>query len=245
MRTQAQMMAERTCSSAISTGRDGGRAGESLPRAVRAFLRAGLWCTVLRVVLVLRTLLRLAIACPHWHKSRPITPREVISPNVPGGRTVSTRETYVTCLDCGQRFVYDWEIMRLVDFWGIDNSEALTLARRRFAGLSSYIRDLAAGYTVGILPTSRWPVSLWLNRLNMRISVHEGNPRKTDLLHHSPTPTPRTSRDSTRIAMRSNDLASAVVWITFASVFGYRLSKAENENRDLIPAPLRHPAALP
>ncbi len=177
MRTQAQMMTEQTCRSTRSTARDGRRAGENLPRAVRALLRAGLWCTVLRVALVLRTLLRLAIACPHWHKSRPLTPREVISPDVPGGRTVSTRETYVTCLDCGQRFIYDWETMRLVDFWGVDNSEALALARRRFDGLSSDIRDLAAGYTVGILPTSRWPVSLWLNRLNMRISIHEGNPR--------------------------------------------------------------------
>ncbi len=54
---------------------------------------------------------------------------------------------------------------------------ALAVARRRFDGRSSDIRDLAAGYTVGILPTSRWPVSLWLNRLNMRISIHDGNPR--------------------------------------------------------------------
>jgi DNA-directed RNA polymerase subunit K/omega len=52
---------------------------------------------------------------PHGHKSLPFTPRDVISS---GARNIASRQTYATCLDGGKKFVYDWESMRLVDFWG-------------------------------------------------------------------------------------------------------------------------------
>jgi hypothetical protein len=70
---------------------------------------------VLRIGVLARTVLRLVVVCPHWHKSLPFTPRDVISS---GARNIATRQTYVTCLDCGKKFVYDWESMRLVNFWG-------------------------------------------------------------------------------------------------------------------------------
>ncbi len=77
--------------------------------------RGDLSSVVLRIGALARTVLRLVVVCPHWHKSLPFTPRDVISC---GARNTATRQTYVTCLDCGKKFVYDWEPMRLVDFWG-------------------------------------------------------------------------------------------------------------------------------
>jgi hypothetical protein len=102
------------------------------------------WSMVFRAPLILRTLLRLVFACPHRHKGRPITLRESIPSNPLGCRSVFGRETSVTCLDCGQKFAYNLETGRLVDFWGVHNAKALAGLRRRVDGFFSPLRDLAA-----------------------------------------------------------------------------------------------------
>lgn len=115
------------------------------------------WSAVFGVPLFLRTLLRLVFVCPHWHRGPPITPRESIPSNLPECRSFCTRGTYITCLDCGQRFAYNNKTRRLVDFWGVHDAEALAGVRRRVDGFFSPLQGLAA--TVG--------------RLNMKIPMSE------------------------------------------------------------------------
>jgi len=127
-------------------------------KAERSLLRAEPWWNlVLGAPLFLRTLLRLVFLCPHWHKGPPITLRESIPSNLPGCRSVYGRGTYITCLDCGQKFAYNHKTRRLVDFWGVHNAEALAGVRRRVAGFFSPLRGLAER----------------VGRLNMRIPMSE------------------------------------------------------------------------
>jgi hypothetical protein len=132
-------------------------AARSLFKSERPLLRAEPWWSfVFWPPLFLRTLLRLGFLCPHWHKGPPITPRESIPSNLLGCRSVHGRETYVTCLDCGQKFAYNPKTRRLVDFWGVHDAEALAGIRRRFVGFFSTLRGFAV--RVGRLNT-RIPLS--------------------------------------------------------------------------------------
>jgi len=115
------------------------------------------WSLVLGIPLFLRTLLRLAFVCPHWHKGPPITLRESIPSNLLGCGSVYGRGTYITCLDCGQKFAYNHKTRRLADFWGVHDAEALAGVRRRVGGFFSPLRGLAAR----------------VGRLRMRIPVGE------------------------------------------------------------------------
>jgi hypothetical protein len=127
-------------------------------KAERSLLRREPWWSVVfGAPLFLRTLLRLVFLCPHWHKGPPITLRESIPSNLPGCRSVYGRGTYITCLDCGQKFPYNHKTRRLVDFWGVHDAEALAGVRRRVDGFFSPFRDLAAR----------------VGRLNMRIPMSE------------------------------------------------------------------------
>ena len=120
-------------------------AARSLFTAERSLLRAEPWWRmVFGAPLFLRTLLRLVFVCPHRHKGPPITLRESIPSNLAGGRSVFGRGSYITCLDCGQRFAYNHKTGRLVDFWGIHDAEALVSVRRRVDGFFSLLRGLAA-----------------------------------------------------------------------------------------------------
>ena len=112
------------------------------------------WSMVLGAPLFLRTLFRLVFVCRHQHKSPPMTLREAIPSDLPGYGLLYGRGTYITCLDCGQKFEYNHKTRRLVDFWGVRDAEAVARVRRRIEGLSSPLRGLAAG----------------LGRVNMRIS---------------------------------------------------------------------------
>ena len=107
------------------------------------------WNVVFALPLFLRTLLRLIFLCHHRHKGPPITPRESFSSRLLAGRSFHSQGTYVTCLDCGQKFAYNHKTMRLVDFWGIHDAEALAEIRRKFYGVFSPFRDLVA--SVGTL----------------------------------------------------------------------------------------------
>lgn len=99
---------------------------------------------VFGVPLFLRTLIRLLIACPHRHKGPPMTLRESIPSNPPGSRSVLGRETYITCLDCGQKFAYNHKTRRMEDFWGVHDVEALARIRGRVSSFFSPLRSLAA-----------------------------------------------------------------------------------------------------
>ena len=133
-------------------------AARSLFKAERSLLRAEPWWSmVFGAPLFLRTLLRLVFVCPHRHKGPPITLRESMPSNLPGCRSVYGRGTYITCLDCGQKFAYNHKTGRLVDFWGVHDAEALAGVRRRVNGFFSPLRGLAAR----------------VGRLNMRIPMSE------------------------------------------------------------------------
>jgi hypothetical protein len=120
-------------------------AARSLFKAERAPLRREPWWSrVFGIPLFVRTLLRLVFVCSHRHKSPPIRLRESMSSNLPGFRSLYGRGTYITCLDCGQKFAYNHKTRRLVDFWGVDDAEALAGVRRRVDGFFSPLRGLAA-----------------------------------------------------------------------------------------------------
>jgi hypothetical protein len=120
-------------------------ATRNLFKAERPLLRAEPWWSrVYGVPLFLRTLLRLVFVCPHWHRGPPITLRESIPPNLPGSRSVYGRETYITCLDCGKKFVYNPKTRRLVNFWGVHDADALAGIRGRVSSFFSPLRSLAA-----------------------------------------------------------------------------------------------------
>jgi len=120
-------------------------AARSLFKAERPLLRAEPWWSmVFGVPLFVRTVLRLVFVCSHWHKSPPIRLRESMPSNLPACRSVYGRETYITCLDCGQKFAYNHKTRRLVDFWGVHDAEGLAAVRRRVDGFFSPLRGLAA-----------------------------------------------------------------------------------------------------
>jgi hypothetical protein len=128
-------------------------ATKSLFNAERSLLRAEPWWSLVFVApLFLRTLLRLVLVCPHLHKGPPITLRESFPSNLPGCPPVYARRTYITCLDCGQKFAFNYETRRLVDFWGVHDAEALAGVRRRAVGFFSPLLGLVA--TVGRLNMS-------------------------------------------------------------------------------------------
>lgn len=102
------------------------------------------WNVVFGVPLFLRTLFRLAFVCLHRHKGPPITPRVTTPSSLLGRRAAFGRETYIICLDCGQKFAYNHKTRRLVDFWGVHDAEALEGIRRRVDEFLSPLRGLAA-----------------------------------------------------------------------------------------------------
>jgi hypothetical protein len=116
----------------------------NLPNAETSLLNAqARWNIVLAAPLFLRTLLRLVFLCPHRHKGPPITVRQTIPSGRFGRLSAYRRETYVTCLDCGQRFAWDHKTRRLADFWGVHDPQALAGVRRRLDGLFLPLRRLA------------------------------------------------------------------------------------------------------
>jgi hypothetical protein len=107
--------------------------------------RAEPWSNIVfGVPLFLRTLLRLVFVCLHRHKGPPVTLRESIPSKLSGCRPVCARGSYITCLDCGQKFAYNHRTGHLVDFWGVHDPEALARVRRRVDGVFSPFRGLAA-----------------------------------------------------------------------------------------------------
>jgi hypothetical protein len=118
-------------------------AARRLFTAERPPLRSEPWRSmVFRAMLFLRTLLRLVLVCPHRHKGPPIG--ESIPFNLHGCRFVYGRRSYITCLDCGQKFAYNHRTGRLVDFWGVHDAEAMAGVRRRVVEFLSPLRRLAA-----------------------------------------------------------------------------------------------------
>lgn len=102
------------------------------------------WNIVFAVPLFLRTLLRLVFVCHHWHKGPPITLRESIPSDLSGRRPVGWRGSYITCLDCGQKFAYNHKTGRMVDFWGVRDAEALAGVRLRVERFFPPFQGIAA-----------------------------------------------------------------------------------------------------
>jgi len=102
------------------------------------------WTFILGLPLFLRTLFRLVYVCPHRHKGPPITSREPIPHNLHGFKSVTSRGTFITCLDCGQKFAYNSTTRRLTDFWGVHDVAALAGDQRRVVEFFSPLRGLAA-----------------------------------------------------------------------------------------------------
>jgi hypothetical protein len=164
MQTQRQKKVARACrvAGSIVLYRPAVR---SLFKAKRSPVRVGSWWNmVLGVPLFLRTLIRLVIACPHRHKGPPITLREPVPSNLPG-RADYGRGAYITCLDCGQKFAYDHETRRMVDFWGTHDPEALAGIRRKINEFFSPVRGLSLRVPISELAKS-------MHRLGLLIKGH-------------------------------------------------------------------------
>jgi hypothetical protein len=144
-------------------------AARNLFKAERSRSRAEpLWNMLFGVPLFLRTLLRLVFVCLHRHKGPPITLREPIPFNLPGWRSVHCGGSYITCLDCGQKFAYNHKTGQLVDFWGVYDAEALAGVRWKVVGFFSPLRNLAA--RVGRLPSALLPSALFRTGRTRRTS---------------------------------------------------------------------------
>ena len=114
-------------------------------KAERSLLRAeSWWSMVFGAPLFLRALLRLVFVCPHRHKGPPITMRESVPSSLPGCRSGYAQRTYITCLDCGQKFTYNQKTRRLADFWGVHDAKELAGVRQRVDEFFSPLRGLAA-----------------------------------------------------------------------------------------------------
>ena len=132
-------------------------AARSQFKAERTLPRAEPWWTmVFGVPLFVRSAVRLVFVCSHWHKSPPLRLRGSAS-SQQGCRAVDGLGTYITCLDCGQKFAYNHKTRRLVDFWGIRDPEALAGVRQSVDGFFAPLRGLAAR----------------VGRLNMRILMSQ------------------------------------------------------------------------
>lgn len=54
---------------------------------------------------MLAKMVSLIFGCSHGRTTFPLTPR--------ADRSTPAHATYVTCLDCGKEFKYDWDAMRM------------------------------------------------------------------------------------------------------------------------------------
>jgi hypothetical protein len=167
-------------------------AAKSQFKAQTSLLRAEPWWNmVFAVPLFLRTLLRLVFVCHHWHKGPPVTLRESIPSNLSRCRPVCGRGSYITCLDCGQKFAYNHRTGRLVDFWGIHDTEALAGVRRRING---FFRLCEAGRSTRQFCVCGFRVHC--NHASARTSLfrHRASPVCADPPAHSRTRSSSSSR---------------------------------------------------
>jgi len=63
------------------------------------------------ITTMLNSLLNAFFGCSHRRTSFPLTPAR--RAGVPQGNEETRSKTYVTCLDCGKEFDYDWDQMRV------------------------------------------------------------------------------------------------------------------------------------
>jgi hypothetical protein len=60
---------------------------------------------------MLQSLFDTLFGCSHQRTTFPLTPARRGVGNLPSG--TQRNGTYVTCLDCGKEFAYDWKAMRI------------------------------------------------------------------------------------------------------------------------------------
>jgi len=107
----------------------------------------------------LQALLRLVFLCPHCHKGPPITLRESIPSNLPGYRPIHGRETYITCLDCGQKFAHNYKTRQLVDFWGIHDADNIAGNKYRLIARVNYFTQRV--FVLYLLTHSEYDEGAW------------------------------------------------------------------------------------
>jgi hypothetical protein len=62
--------------------------------------------------IIMNALLGFLFGCSHRTTSFPLTTPRITTPRTLG-KNVGHSETYVVCLDCGTRLLYDWQQMRI------------------------------------------------------------------------------------------------------------------------------------
>jgi hypothetical protein len=77
---------------------------------------------------MLQSLLDTLFGCSHQHTTFPLTPARRVVGNPPSNTV--RNGTYVTCLDCGKEFAYDWQAMRVGQ--PVVNHAATTTAQPSF-----------------------------------------------------------------------------------------------------------------
>jgi hypothetical protein len=83
---------------------------------------------------MLQSFIETLFGCSHQRTTFPLTPTH---------RNAGPARTYVTCLDCGKEFAYDWKAMRIGSAYAV-NSPSTTareapVADGKFAGLPRHV----------------------------------------------------------------------------------------------------------
>jgi hypothetical protein len=88
-----------------------------------------------------QSLIDTLFGCSHQRTTFPLTPaRRNGSPALSG---TQRNGTYVTCLDCGKEFAYDWKTMRVGGAYAVSTpnitGQPAPVAEGKFAGLPRHV----------------------------------------------------------------------------------------------------------
>jgi len=79
---------------------------------------------------MLQLLIDTLFGCSHQRTTFPLTPTH-------------SKSTYVTCLDCGKEFAYDWKAMRIGQAYSVTSpsttAQRAPVAEGKFAGLPRHV----------------------------------------------------------------------------------------------------------
>jgi hypothetical protein len=90
---------------------------------------------------MLQSLIDTLFGCSHQRTTFPLTPtHRNTGPSLYGAQR---NGTYVTCLDCGKEFAYDWKTMRMARTHSVTSpsatAEPAPVAEGKFAGLPRHV----------------------------------------------------------------------------------------------------------
>jgi hypothetical protein len=88
-----------------------------------------------------QSLIDTLFGCSHQRTTFPLTPAR--RNGVPALSTTQRGGTYVTCLDCGKEFAYDWKTMRVGNAYAVSSPSTTArqapVAEGKFAGLPRHV----------------------------------------------------------------------------------------------------------